>query len=160
MDLERALSLLALPREVGIHPETGQPITAGIGRYGPFVQHAGTYANLDSVDEVFTVGLNRAVTAIADKLAGGGRRRNAPQVLRALGDHPDLSGPVTVRDGKYGPYVNHGKINATLPRGNDPAAVTLSEAVALITAKSGAPPKKKKPAARKSKKKPAQEETG
>ena len=160
IDLERALALLSLPREVGIHPESGQPITASIGRYGPFVQHAGTYANLDSADEVFTVGLNRAVTAIADKLAGGGRRRNAPQVLHALGDHPDLGGAVTVRDGKYGPYVNHGKINATLPRGNDPAAVTLPEAVALITAKSGAPPKKKKPAARKSKKKPAEEETG
>ena len=74
IDLERALALLALPREVGLHPETGKPITAGIGRYGPFVLHDGTFANLDSVEEVFTVGLNRAVSLIAEKQAGGGRR--------------------------------------------------------------------------------------
>jgi len=150
IDLERALALLALPRTVGIHPETGEPITAGIGRYGPFVLHQGTYANLDSVDEVFTVGLNRAVSAIAEKKAGGGRRRNASQVLRTLGEHPELGGSVTVRDGRYGPYVNHGKVNATLPRGMDPDAVTLDEALALIAARAD-----KKAPARGTRKKPA-----
>ena len=91
IDLEKALSLLRLPREVGLHPETGKPITAGIGRYGPFVQHETTFANLDSVEEVFTVGLNRAVTLIAEKVAGGGRRggRGTPKALKDLGDHPE-----------------------------------------------------------------------
>jgi len=158
IDLEKALALLSLPRTIGLHPETGEPITAGIGRYGPFVQHQGIYANLDSVDEVFTVGLNRAVAALAEKKAGGRQRRFASQVLRTLGDHPQLGGPVTVRDGRYGPYVNHGKINATLPRGSDPAAVTMDEAVALIAAKSAAPPKNRP--ARKSRRKPAEEEAG
>ena len=88
LDLERALALLALPREVGLHPETGKPITAGIGRYGPFVLNDGTFANLDSVDEVFTVGLNRAVSLLAEKKAGGGRRRGTPKALKELGTIP------------------------------------------------------------------------
>jgi DNA topoisomerase-1 len=159
IDLGRALALLALPRTVGTHPESGKPITAGIGRYGPFVLHDGTFANLDSVEEVFTVGLNRAVDAIAEKLTNGGRRgRTTPKALKALGEHPD-GGPVTVRDGRYGPYVNHGKINATLPRGTDPDSVTLSAALQLIAAKAENGPSKrpakkpraKKPAARKKK---------
>jgi DNA topoisomerase-1 len=161
IDLEKALALLSLPRPVGMHPETGEPISAGIGRYGPFVLHQGTYANLDSVDEVFTVGLNRAVSLLAEKKAGGGRqRRFTSQALRTLGDYPELGGPITVRDGRYGPYVNHGKINATLPRGSDPAAVTLDEAIALIAAKSDAPPKKRPARKSKSKKEPAEEEAG
>ncbi len=137
IDLDRALALLSLPREVGLHPESGKPISAGIGRYGPFVLHEGTFANLDSVEEVFSVGLNRAVTVLADKLAGGGRRRATPQALKTLGDHPE-GGPVTLRDGRYGPYVNHGKLNATLPRGMDPENVTLDQALALLAAKAEA----------------------
>ena len=131
-------------------------ISAGIGRYGPFVLHDGAYANLDSVDEVFTVGINRAVDAIAQKAAKGGRGRNAPAALKELGEHPDGGGAITVRDGKYGPYVNHGKINATLPRDMEPASVTLEQALELIAAKaekSGKKPVKKaaakKPAAKK-----------
>ena len=115
MDLEKALRLLSLPRQVGLHPETEQPILAGIGRYGPFVQHEKTYANLASVDEVFDVGLNRAVTLIAERQNRGGRR-GTPAALKELGDHPELGGPITVRDGRYGPYVNHGKVNAPCPR--------------------------------------------
>ena len=158
MDLEKALRLLRLPREVGLHPETGKPISAGIGRYGPFVLHDGTYANLDSVDEVFEVGINRAVDALAQKAAKGGRGRSTPAALKELGDHPDLGGPVTVRDGRYGPYVNHGKINATLPRDTDPASVTMEQAVELITAKAGK--SGKKPAAKKTAaKKPAAKKT-
>ncbi|MBB4301501.1 DNA topoisomerase-1 [Rhodobium orientis] len=149
MDLEKALRLLRLPREVGPHPETGQMISAGIGRYGPFVQHERTYANLDNVDEVFTVGLNRAVSLIAEKQAKGGRGRGAA-VLKELGEHPDAGGPITVRDGRYGPYVNHGKVNATLPKDAKPEDVTLEQAVEMITAKAGKAPAKKKPAAKKS----------
>src|SRR5690606_35832248 len=119
VDLERALQLLALPREVGLHPETQKPITAGIGRYGPFVQHDGTYANLESVEDVFSIGLNRAVTIIAEKqnrFARNGSGRGTPAALKELGEHPD-GGKITVRDGRYGPYVNWGKVNATLPKG-------------------------------------------
>jgi DNA topoisomerase-1 len=138
--LERALSLLSLPREVGIHPETGKPISASIGRYGPFLLHDGAYANLESVEDVFTVGLNRAVTLIAEKQARGGKpARAGATALKELGDHPS-GGAITVREGRYGPYVNWGKVNATLPRGKDPQSVTVEEALALIAAKAGKEP--------------------
>ena len=155
LDLDQALALLKLPREVGVHPESGKPITAGLGRYGPFVLHDGTFANLDSVEEVFSVGLNRAVTLIAEKLAGGGRRggRAAPKALKTLGDHPQ-GGAVTVREGRYGPYVNHGKVNATLPKGVDPELVTLEQALELIAARAG-----KKPAAARKKTTAAKKKT-
>ncbi|SJZ56359.1 type I DNA topoisomerase [Consotaella salsifontis] len=135
MDLEKALKLLNLPREVGLHPETGKPITAGLGRYGPFLQHDGAYANLESIEDVFTVGLNRAVTVIAEKKERGGKGRATPAAIATLGEHPEFGGEITVRDGRFGPYVNVGKINATLPRGKDPASVTLEEAIALLTAR-------------------------
>jgi DNA topoisomerase-1 len=147
MDLEKGLRLLRLPREVGMHPEDGQPILAGIGRYGPFVQHAGTYANLPSVDEVFEVGLNRAVTLLAEKRAGGAGRRGEAQALKELGAHPVDGQPVRVLSGRYGPYIKHGATNANVPRGSDPQALTLEEAVKLIAereAKGGGT--KKKPA--------------
>lgn len=152
IDLDRALALLSLPRDVGLHPDTGKPITAGIGRYGPFVQHERTFANLDSVEEVFTVGLNRAVTLIAEKQAKG---RAAPATLKELGEHPSDGGPITVRDGRYGPYVNHGKVNATLPKDLKPDDVTLDKAVELIAAKAAKGPAKKRTA----KKKPAAKKT-
>ena len=139
VDHEKALALLALPRDVGKHPETGKMISAGLGRYGPFLLHDGVYANLDSIEDVFSVGINRAVSILAEKLAKGpGRRGATPAALKDLGDHPDGGGKVTVRDGRYGPYVNFGKVNATLPKGKDPASVTMDEAVALIAAKGGA----------------------
>jgi DNA topoisomerase I len=108
------------------------------------VKHESTFANLDSVEEVFSVGLNRAVTVIAEKLAGGGRRGNraAPKALKDLGEHPDGGGKITVRDGKYGPYVNHGKVNATLPKDAKPEEVTLEQAVALIAERAGKAPSK------------------
>lgn len=137
IDHEKALALLALPRDIGEHPETNKMISAGIGRYGPFVLHDGTYANLETVEDVFTVGLNRAVAIIADKAAkGGGRGRGqAAAALKELGEHPEVGGPITVRDGRYGPYVNHGKINATIPKGTDPMSVDLATAVGLIAAR-------------------------
>jgi DNA topoisomerase-1 len=150
VDLEAALKLLSLPREVALHPETGKPIVAGIGRYGPFVEHDGKYANLDGVDEVFTVGANRAVSLLAEKQGRNGRPRGAASTLKDLGEHPSLGGPVTVRAGRYGPYVNHGKVNATLPRTLKPEDVTVELAVDVLAAKAAKEPggKPSRPAAR------------
>ncbi len=150
LDLEHALQLLSLPREVGLHPETGKPITAGIGRYGPFVLHDGMYANLEAVEEVFAVGLNRAVALLAEKAAGGKSRfqRAKPTVLKDLGEHPE-GGKIEVLSGRYGPYVKHGSTNATVPNGKDPAAVTIEEAIELIAARIAKGGKKKKPTSKK-----------
>jgi DNA topoisomerase I len=136
IDLQRALALLSLPREVGRHPEDGESIRAGIGRFGPYVQHGKTYANLDSPEEVFTIGLNRAVTLIAEKRAKGPRgRRFGADPGRPLGDHPVKGGAVVAKNGRYGPYVSHEGVNATLPADRTPETVTLDEAVALIDAR-------------------------
>ncbi len=132
IDLEKALQLLSLPREVGKHPETGKPITAAIGRYGPYVAHDGVYGKLASSEEVFSVGLNRAVAAIADAAA---KKGGAKTVLKELGDHPDDGAAVRVYDGRYGPYVNHNRTNATLPKGTEPESVTLEQALEWIAAK-------------------------
>jgi len=136
MDLDRALMLLNLPRVIGPHPEDGEPVEAGIGRYGPYVRHGRVYANLPEVDEVFTIGMNRAVEVLAQKQSRGGRAGGgAPAPLRELGEHPD-GGKVQVMAGRYGPYVKWEKVNATLPKGTDPGAVTLEQALELIAAKS------------------------
>jgi len=149
LELERALKLLSLPREIGKHPETGLPITAGIGRFGPFVKHDKTYASLEAGDEVFDVGLNRAVTLIAEKLAKGpARGRFGADPGRQLGDHPTL-GAVAVKNGRYGAYVTAGGVNATIPSDKDKDAITLAEAIALIderAAKGGGKGKPKKAA--------------
>jgi DNA topoisomerase-1 len=135
VDLELALKLLSLPREIGKHPEGGEPIVAGIGRFGPYVLHNKTYANLENAEEVFTVGLNRAVTLIAEKIAKGPRKGRFGDPGRALGDHPEKGGPITVKKGRYGPYVTHAGVNATLPNDVTPEAVTLAQAVELINAR-------------------------
>ncbi|MBU2999677.1 type I DNA topoisomerase [Roseovarius nubinhibens] len=166
MDLDKALMLLSLPREVGPHPEDGELIEAGIGRYGPFVKHGRTYANLESVDEVFTVGMNRAVEVLAQKAARGAGRGAAAKPLKELGEHPENGGPVNVMPGRYGPYVKWEKVNATIPKEIEPEQVTMEQAVALLAEKAAkkgtrkkAAPKKaaaKKPAAKKTAaKKPA-----
>ena len=148
IDHEKALALLALPRDVGQHPETGKMISAGLGRYGPFVLHDGAYANLESIEDVFSIGLNRAVTVLAEKQAKGkgGRGGGTPAALKDLGEHPAGGGNVTVRDGKYGAYVNFGKVNATLPKNTDPATVTMETALALIAEKEAKGGGAKKPA--------------
>ncbi len=156
IDHEKALALINLPRDIGKHPETGKMISAGLGRYGPFLLHDGSYANLESIEDVFSIGLNRAVTVIAEKQSKGpGRGRSGtPAALKELGDHPD-GGAITVRDGRYGAYVNWGKVNATIPKGQDPASVTLDEALVLIaeriakTGTGGKPAKAKKTTAKK-----------
>ena len=144
--LEQALQLLSLPRNIGDHPETGKPITAGLGRYGPFILHDGTYANLPSAEELFTVGINRAVVLLAEKKAGkaGRFQRAAATVLNDLGDHPTEGGNIQVLSGRYGPYVKHGDVNATLPRGKAPEALTVEEAVQLIAERVAKGPSKAK----------------
>jgi DNA topoisomerase-1 len=140
IDYEKAMALISLPRDIGKHPESGKMISSGLGRYGPFLLHDGTYANLESIEDVFSVGLNRAVTLIAEKQAKApGGNRGTPAALKELGAHPD-GGAITVRDGRYGPYVNWGKVNATLPKGKDPQAITVEEALALIAEKAGKAP--------------------
>ena len=145
IELELALKLLSLPREIGKHPETGEPITAGLGRFGPFVRHEKTYASLEAGDEVFDIGLNRAVTLIAEKIAKGpsGRRFGADPG-KPLGDHPTLGG-VAVKSGRYGAYVTAGGVNATIPSDKTQDTITLPEAIALIderVAKGGGKPKR------------------
>jgi DNA topoisomerase-1 len=145
VELDVALKLLSLPREIGKHPETGEPITAGLGRFGPFVKHEKTYASLEAGDEVFDIGLNRAVTLIAEKIAKGpsGRRFGADPG-KSLGDHPTLGG-VAVKGGRYGAYVTAGGVNATIPSDKTQETITLEEAIALIderVAKGGIKPKR------------------
>ena len=134
MNLEKALMLLALPRQIGPHPEDGEMVEASIGRYGPYVKHGRIYANLSEVDEVFTLGMNRAVEELAKKAARG-RGRGAATPLIELGEHPESGGAVNIMDGKYGPYVKWQKVNATLPKGSEPSQVTMEMAVELIAAK-------------------------
>ncbi|HTV31761.1 MAG TPA: type I DNA topoisomerase [Methylocella sp.] len=135
--LEQAIGLLALPREITRHPETKEPILAGIGRFGPYVQHGKTYASLAKDDDILSIGANRAIDLIIAKESGLTGRRfgaSADAPSRELGEHPE-GGKVFVKAGRYGPYVNYGKINATLPRDADPTTLTLDEAVALLAAK-------------------------
>ncbi|QBY01084.1 type I DNA topoisomerase [Rhodophyticola sp. CCM32] len=132
IDIDKALMLLNLPREVGTHPEDGEIVEAAIGRYGPYVKHGRIYANLPDVEEVWTVGMNRAVELIAEKAAKRGGRGAAVPPLHELGEHPEHGGPVNVMDGRYGPYVKWEKVNATIPKGTEPADVTMEMAVQLI----------------------------
>lgn len=143
LTLERALQLLHLPRIVGNHPEDGAVVEAAIGRFGPYVKHNSTYANLPEVEEVFTIGMNRAVEVLAQKLAGRPGRGAAPAgPLKELGEHPE-GGAISVMPGRYGPYVKWGKVNATIPKAGDPMELTMEEAVALLTEKAGKTPVKK-----------------
>jgi len=157
MDFDKAMMLLSLPREVGPHPEDGEMIEAGVGRYGPFVKHGKTYANLETIEEVFEIGLNRAVTVIAEKKANPRGRGQSAKPLKELGAHPQSGEPVNVFKGRYGPFVKHQKTNATIPSDQDPQSLTLEAAVALIAAKDAKDGKKapKKPASKAGTKKAA-----
>ena len=137
--------MLSLPREVAKHPTSGEPILASIGRFGPYVQHGKTYANLGNEDDVLEIGANRAIDLIIAKESGtGGSRfgRAAATPARIVGAHPE-GGDILARDGKYGPYVSHNGINATLPKGKAADAVTVEEAVVLLAAKAAVGPSKK-----------------
>ncbi|MBN9468074.1 MAG: type I DNA topoisomerase [Bosea sp.] len=139
LSLEKALALLSLPREVARHPESGEPILAGIGRYGPYVQHGKTYANIDKDDDILDIGANRAIDLIVAKESGAGGRRFGAAATpgRELGDHPS-GGKMVVRAGKYGPYVNWGKVNATLPKSMTQEEITPEQAIELVNAKAAA----------------------
>ena len=135
--LAQANGLLSLPREIAKHPETKEPILAGIGRFGPYVQHGKTYANIGKDEDILGLGGNRAIDLIVAKESGLSGRRfgdSASAPARELGEHP-AGGKVVVKAGRYGPYVNHGKVNATLPRDADPTTLSLEEAIALLAAK-------------------------
>jgi len=139
--LALALKLLSLPRQLGLHPETGKPVEASIGRFGPYLKHDGMFKSIPKADNVHDIALARAIQLLAEKKAGG-------MGGRALGAHPEDGRSVAVHSGRYGPYVKHGKINATIPASVDPAKLTLQEAVELLAAKSakGSRGKKKPPA--------------
>jgi len=158
MDLEKALLLLSLPREIGPHPEDGQMISANLGRFGPYVMHQKpdeakpVYANLKDASEVFEIGMNRAVEVLAQKRANPGRGRGAAaKPLRELGEHPEKGGALNVMDGRYGPYVKWEKVNATLPKDMEPQSITLEQAVALVDEKAAKGGKGRKKTTRKAK---------
>ena len=169
MDFDKGMQLLSLPRQVGTHPEDGQLISANLGRYGPYVMHKRpddakpVYANLSDEEEVFTIGMNRAVEVLAQKRAnprGGGRA--AAKALRELGEHPENGGAMNVMEGRFGPYVKWEKVNATLPKDVSPEDLTVAQAVELIDAKAAKKKPTRKAAAKKltakkptAKKKPA-----
>ncbi len=173
LELETAVKLLSLPRLLGTHPEDGVNVWSNIGRYGPYLKHAdttsnrgGTNANLEGLDEVFTVGMNRAVQLLAEKVASRGGRGAPAKVLREMGDHPDDGGAIQIVEGKYGAYVKWEKVNATLPKETEPADVTIEQALELIAAKAAkkgtrkkAAPKKKPAAKKTTAKKPAAKKT-
>ena len=140
-DLAVALKMLALPRDLGAHPETGKKVVANIGRFGPYVNHDGQFKSIPRDESVFDIGLERAVALLKEPKAAGGRG-----ALRVLGKHPQDGQSVSLYAGRYGPYVKHGKVNATLPDKDAIATVTLEEALVLLAAKSKkgkAPPRKK-----------------
>ncbi len=156
IELEQALRLLSLPREVGLHPETQTPIVANFGRFGPFILHDGTYANLESPEDVFTIGLNHAVDILAQKRAKGPSSRARPGALKNLGPHPDGDGNVEIYSGRYGAYVKHGKTNSTIPSDKTTDTITLEEALVLLAEREAKSGGKKKPAKKAAaKKKPA-----
>lgn len=144
-DLDWAVRLLNLPRTIGDHPESGKPITASIGRYGPYLAHDGKYARLSSTADVFETGMNAAVVKLAEAAAGGGRARGASrEPLKVFGAHPESGAEIKLMEGRFGPYLTDGTTNATLPKSVDQATLTLEEAVQLIDAKAAAGPAKKK----------------
>jgi DNA topoisomerase-1 len=151
--LDKALALLALPREIGKSPEDGEPIMAGVGRFGPYVKHGKVYASLEEGDDVLTVGLNRAMHLIADKIANPKKgRRFGADPGKALGEHPDKGGPIVVKNGRFGPYVSHNGVNATLTGDKTPDTVTLDQAIVLLDARAammGNSPKGRRAAGRK-----------
>jgi len=137
------LKLLSLPREVGTHPESGKPITASIGRYGPYLAHDGKYARLRSTAEVFETGMNAAVVKLAEAAAGAGARAGrSTEPLKVFGPHPVSGVDLRLMAGRYGAYVTDGTTNATLPKDKVAEALTLEEAVALIDARAAAAPAK------------------
>lgn len=158
LNLEWAVKLLSLPRTVGNHPETGEPIISTIGKFGPYLKHAGKYARLQTTADVFETGMNAAVVKLAEAAAGGGRTaRGAQAPLKILGNHPRTEAEIKLMEGRYGAYVTDCTTNATLPKSIEKDQLTLEEAASLIDARAAAAPatKKKKAPAKKPAAKPA-----
>ena len=160
------MKLLALPRTIGKHPDDGEDIIAGIGRFGPYVKHGKTYANIDASEDILAIGLNRAVTLIEEKKLNPGKgRRFGADPGKQLGEHPQKGGMIVAKNGRYGPYVSHNGINANLPNEKTPETVTLDEAASLIDARAesggGSSARRKRPArGAPTKKAPAPKSTG
>jgi len=150
MDLDKGLRLINLPRKIGEHPEDGNQIISALGRFGPYIKHNKTYVSLKDPEDMFNLGMNRAVELIADKIANPGRRANSATVLKDLGKHPESNKAITIMSGRYGPYIKYEKINATLPKNKNPEDITLETALEYINAKISKSPKKK-PATKKKK---------
>jgi len=146
VDLSLAIKLLGLPRGLGQHPETEKKVSAGVGRFGPYVLHDKVYASIKPPDSVLEIELPRAVELLAAKKKG-----STKEILKDLGEHPD-GGPLHVLDGRYGPYVKYGKVNATLPKDMNPNDVTLEQALTLVAEKQAKKPAKKRAASKKKKK--------
>jgi DNA topoisomerase I len=145
LDLDWAVKLLSLPRTVGAHPESGEPITASLGRYGPYLAHQGKYAKLRSPAEIFETGMNSAVAKLAEAANGGGRgARASAEPLKTFGPHPTSGGEIKLMAGRYGPYVTDGTTNATLPRDKAPEDLTAEQAVVLIDERAAKGPAKGK----------------
>ncbi|HEX6037493.1 type I DNA topoisomerase, partial [Longimicrobium sp.] len=143
VSLEMALKLLALPRTLGTHPETGKEIQANVGRFGPYVVHEGDFRSLAKDDDVYTVGLERALQLLSQPKGGRGQRA-AVEPLRTLGAHPRDGEPVNLFEGRYGPYVKHGAVNASLPKGTPPETFTLEQAIPLLAEREAAGPPAKR----------------
>ncbi|MFI5003272.1 MAG: topoisomerase C-terminal repeat-containing protein, partial [Reyranellales bacterium] len=155
--LDKALALLALPRELGKHPEDSEPVLAGVGRFGPYVKHGPKYKSIPVDESVLEIGMNRAVALLAEA-KGVSRGRAAVKPLRVVGNHPADDAPIELYDGRYGHYVKHDGINATVPNDLKPEELTLDQAISLLAeraAKGGAKkPARAKKAAPKAKAKP------
>lgn len=155
INLEWAVKLLSLPRLVGEHPESGEEIKASIGRYGPYLVHKGKYARLNSTRDVFDIGMNAAVVKLAEAAQKGGRTRKKAEPLKILGKNPDTEDEIKLMDGRYGPYVTDGNVNATVPKDQDKDELTLEQALMLIAERAAKAPKKKTRKTTATKKKPA-----
>jgi DNA topoisomerase-1 len=136
--LEQALALLDLPRVLGVHPETGEPVEAGMGRFGPYVRHNGEYRSLGADDDVLTITLERALALLAQK------KSRRTELVRELGTHPEDGQPVGLYTGRYGAFVRHGKVNASVPKDTPLESVTLEAALSLLAQKKAAPKSRKK----------------
>ena len=132
IDLDRAVKLLALPRIIGKHPDDGEDIIGGVGRFGPYVKHGKIYANISADEDILNVGLNRAVALIEEKKANPGKGRRGADPGKQLGEHPQKGGMIVAKNGRYGPYVSHDGVNANLPGDKTPETITLDEAASLI----------------------------
>jgi DNA topoisomerase-1 len=141
--LDEGLKLLSLPRELGTHPDSGQPVLAGLGRFGPYVKHGDEYRSLEADDNLFTIGLDRALALFAAPKRSA-RRQAAPKRVIARLESPAGGAPLQVLEGRYGPYVTDGETNASVPRGMDPATLSIDDARALIEARKGAAPRPKR----------------